>query len=262
MTRHPVVVPTSAGVVTGVVHEPDDDPVAAVLLLHGGTGRSGPNRVWACLADSLSRRGLIAFRTDDRDVEKPEQNRDFPARTAAAGDAIGWFAQQTPGLELLLVGRCVGARACLSYAATHGGVAGVGLVAPRFNHETVKNTTWSRGPAASLKRAAVRLVPSLASRVARSVVRTFDQGQLDPEAKSIAARLDPSLPLWILLGDRDRQWSSLFRAETRPAELAGAEVEIVPDVVLHANRTLRSQEVVIDRVTAWALRTVAQRART
>src|SRR3989442_14733197 len=127
MARYPVILPTSAGAVAGVVHEPDDDPIAAVVLLHGGTGRSGPNRVWTRLAESLSQRGLIAFRTDDRDIERPEQDRDFPLRTAAAADAIAWFRKETADLELLLVGRCVGARACFWYAVTHGHVAGVGL---------------------------------------------------------------------------------------------------------------------------------------
>lgn len=257
MKRYPVVLATSHGRVAGVVHEPEAEPAAGVVLLHGGTGRSGPNRVWVRLAESLAAAGLVAFRTDDRDVEDPAQNDDYALRAAIATEAIEWFAGETSGLDLLIVGRCMGAQVCMDCAAALSGVIGVGLIAPRFHHLDPTLVERAGGAFGTLKRAAFRAMPRLTERVARKVVSTYDQSRLDPGVTTALAEIH--CPLWVLLGDGDRQWLSLFTPEGRPAALAGAEFEIVPDTIVHTNRTLRSQEVVVDRVTAWAVRRIGSR---
>jgi hypothetical protein len=44
-----------------------------------------------------------------------------------------------------------------------------------------------------------------------------------------------------------------------PRELESADIEVAPGVQLHNSRTLESQDVMVERVSAWAARTLAAR---
>jgi hypothetical protein len=262
MNRHPVLVPTSSGTLTGIIHEPVGEPRACLVALHGATGRAGPNRVWVRLADSLARHGILVFRLDDYDYAQPMPAKGYLATSVeAVAEGITWFRERTSGLDMLLCGRCAGAAQCLAYAALHDDAAGLALVVPVLQREPIRRKTpwYLPGLATLVKRRAHKvgraLLPSVTDRVARNVTG-FDQSGLDDDVRSWVAALDPSLPIWILLGERDHQWRRLWAPESRPAGFDSAEVEVVPGVRLNSTEYLREQQIVIDRVTDWAVRCV------
>src|SRR5438309_2314262 len=131
VTRRAVLVPTSYGILSAVVHEPESTPVMCIATFHGAMGRFGPNRIYA---------------------------------------RVG--------------------------------------------------------------RAALTLVPSMTHRIARRLVPRLDQGAIDAEMRTALANVDGSCPIMILVGELDHQWRDLWKEETRPSELAGTTVEVVPDIKL------------------------------
>jgi pimeloyl-ACP methyl ester carboxylesterase len=258
--RYPVLVPTSAGVLTGVVHEPEGEPLACLVALHGGTGRSGPNRVWVRLAGALAADGFVVLRLDDHEIGSPLVREEYWSDSMlATGEGIAWFRERTRGLDMLLCGRCIGAAQTLSYAARHDDVAGIGLVVPTLQRGQVRGSRplGREGFVMRMKRRAHRVgravAPSLTTRVA-SGIPAFDHPWVDPEVSGWFAAIDASVPMWVLLGERDHQWRRLWAVDPRPPELGAAEIEVVPDIRLNSTEYLREQQIVIERVTAWALR--------
>jgi hypothetical protein len=247
MKRAAVLVPTSLGAAEAVVHIPDGSPVAAAVALHGLSGRAGTNRQWARVADALAEIGIVVLRFDylafgDGLLE------DDGARSAGAVEAIDWFRDRTVGLDLLLCGKCYGARPCLTYAAAHPHL-GLALVAPllRMRH-------------GRQNRLSVHFWQLLARIAARTGVRLPARSRpIDPEMARAVKVIGSAPPPWILIGERDYQWRSWANPNTAPPELASAVIEVVPGIQVHSPRTLAGQNASVEHVAVWAQRTLRKR---
>jgi len=245
MTRTAILVPTPHGPLEAIVHEPDGSPVACAVALPGATSRAETNRKWARVADSLAGLGIVVLRFNYLDEQK-ELRLDDAAGLAHACEGIDWFRDRMAPLGLLLCGHCQGTRVCLMYAAANP-TLGVGLVAPLLPE------SFGRRDRASIH--AMQLLARLAS---RARVRLPARSKaLDPDMARDLVAVGSNPRPWILIGDRDYQWRGLMDPRSLPRELASTDVEVVPGVQLHNSRTLDSQDVMVERVTAWAARTLA-----
>jgi dienelactone hydrolase len=245
MKRTPVFVPTSGSPVEAIVHEPEGAPIACAVALPGAMSRAEVNRKWARVADSVADLGIVVIRYNYLDGE--DLRFDDARGYARAHEVIDWFHARTPGLDLLLLGHCHGARLCLSYAAANP-ARGVALVTP-----------WL-GKLGSNDRTTVHVMRLLTRVATRAGVRLPSRSRsLAPDTARDLAAIGSSPRPWILVGDGDYQWRSWANPATAPRELAFTDFEVVPNVQIFATRTLEGQDVMVERVTAWAARTLASR---
>ena len=108
MTDHPVLIPTTAGVLGGVVTDTDSAPSAAAVIFHGADStRAGTNQVWAGVARALADLGVVTFRIDYPGYGESHE-ADPTNQLAAIGDAAAWFRERVSGVGLLVVGVCAG----------------------------------------------------------------------------------------------------------------------------------------------------------
>jgi hypothetical protein len=242
VSRAAVLVTTSVGAVEGIVHVPDGASIAAAVVVPGADSRAGTNRKWARLGDALAERGIVALRydaVDEADLGDAAQTR--------AREVIDWFRDRSDTADLLLCGLCYGARACVTYAASHPPL-GLALVTPLLRRRLGRKDRLSVHASQVLTRIATRTGVRLPSR----------RAALDPPIARALEQIGSSPSPWILLGERDYQWRSWWSSKA-PRELSWSTLEVVPELQLHSSRTLEVQETTIERVSAWATRTLQER---
>jgi pimeloyl-ACP methyl ester carboxylesterase len=134
VSEHAVIVPTPAGPIGGVVHEPGGHPRGALVFLHGAglVGRSGVNGVWTQTARAICDLGVTVLRAD-----YPGTRESFAARGSWDGDhlttmeeVVEWFRRSAPEGDLLLAGECYGARLACELALRGADARALGLVIP------------------------------------------------------------------------------------------------------------------------------------
>ena len=244
MKRAAVLIPTSAGALEGIVHVPEGAPAAAAVVVPGATSRAGTNRKWARLADALAAQGIVVLRYDAVDSDA----LDDAAGEMRAHEAIDWFRERTDGADLLLCGLCYGARATLLYAAARRPL-GIALVTPLLKRGIGRRDKLSVHAAQLMTRITVRTGIRLPSR---------SKG-FDPAIARALTTIGSSPSPLIVVGERDHQWRPWWNTSKRPEALASATIEVVPGLQLHSPRTLETQAAAIERVTAWAVRTLRER---
>lgn len=254
MKRHPVLVPTSFGAIEGIVHEPDRDPLGSLVALNAVSGRVGPNRVWARAGDALCGLGLTVFRFDYV-VPGPQRDAAHEAHDdAVIAESVAWFLRETGSGEPYMCGRCYGARRALVYAASHP-VSALGLVAPALHARDLRLTLLRRAAMTPVVGRAVRpLLRASRKRAADGEVKL--DGLVRDGLEAVGSSPSP----WIVAGELDPSLRGLWADGPRPPALAHAEIEVVPGIALLTNKTPEMQRVLIERLTAWARRTISERA--
>ena len=118
-----VEIPTSKGVVRGVLYLVGDDARGAVVMVGGaGGGIHGPAHSYQELAARLHKDGVIPFRLEYR---RPNYLKECVYDVLAAVDALG-----RRGIErVVLVGWSFGGAVVISAGAASGAVVGVATVA-------------------------------------------------------------------------------------------------------------------------------------
>jgi dienelactone hydrolase len=242
VTDHPVLVPTGAGVLGGMVSEPAGPAGAAAVLLQGGAGfRFGPNRVWARAARAMARQGVVVLRVDYLGAGDSDPG---PAsdRRAAVREAVAWFRDRAGPAELLLVGSCYGARLAIHLAAEEQAVGGFLLLNPFL------------GPARAAPRGAGRLLALPARARARLRHRPAHGAtrRLDPALRAALGRALPRTGGHAVVGDRDPAAAALLAARRSLGGLGThLGVEIIPGTSVRAWGTAAVQEELVRRVAGW-----------
>jgi len=267
VTDHPVLVPTSHGLLGGIVTEPRSAATAAVLVLQGAETRSGTNRIWAQLARTLADLGAVVLRLDypgrgDSDPQ-PDVRAAYAATRPSVREAVAWFGERAGGLELMLIGTCYGGRVALDLAADLAGekprLRAVGLVTPHL-----------RTPPSTVARAAqvvfgpsVRAVRKVALRSSRTYTSIRDRvlSPRDPAAERMVAAAAQSAPVWILVGDQDAAAREAFWFASQRSVNGRLSVETVPSTRLHAAGEPMVREEVLARVVSWARQQLDERTR-
>lgn len=235
MIEHPVFIPTSVGPVAAIVSEPDGPVRAALMLLHGGSRRAGPDQAWAIAARELAKLGLVVMRIDypgrgDSSLATPKRFEDKPLAQAAS-----WLREETRQ-ELLLLGACSGARRGLAAVAKGLDVANLGMISPYLR-------TLPGSP--SLRRIARRLRPR------RAVNRSPRFTRVDRE---LAKTLDQALhhtDMWVLMGDQDYAARDLERLQRAMSNGRRLEVEVIHGTMLHKQQTPDIRRTTRERIVAW-----------
>jgi pimeloyl-ACP methyl ester carboxylesterase len=252
MADYPVLVPTSVGLLGGVVSEPESEPSIAALFLPGwGTPRWGQNRVWARLGRRLADLGALVLRLDypgwwDSDPEPEPLSPQNPRR--AVQEATIWFRERAGNLDLLLVGECYGGQLALELAGEDSTIRGVAYVAPYFRSAPGSVTYAARrfvGPTLPLVRRALgsRVYPGLKRRLVKL---------RDPEIRQAVAGAAGRVPVWMLVGDGDRAAGHLDWLTAALPPDAQLDVETVPGVEVHTFSTQAAQDEAITRIMSWA----------
>lgn len=264
MNEHPVLLDTPAGPVSLMVTEPETPALAAAVLLHGAAGsRAGVNRIWARLARSLASLGIVVVRLDYPGLgsslgtkETGPRRHDATSDDRAVRAVVHWLKKRTQGLDLLVVGACYGGRVGARLAATER-LAGLALIAPALHILGA----GKRSLRFRIQEAArVRLRALQKRRLSASQTRTGERAdsQVDPKvASSIATGIDRTAT-WLLIGAEDA-WMRLLpelQRQIGPSH-SRLELEVIPGVALQGYRTREAQEAIIERVAAWARRTLA-----
>jgi dienelactone hydrolase len=241
MTDHPVLVPTGAGVLGGMVSEPEGPARAAAVLLQGGAGfRFGPNRVWARAARAMAKQGVVVLRVDYLGAGDSDPG---PAsdRRAAVRDAVGWFRDRAGPAEVLLVGSCYGARLAIHLASEEPAVRGFLLLNPFL------------GPARPASGAGRLLALGARARARLRHRRGFGTTRrLDP---ALRAALGTSLRRTgghAIVGERDPAAAALVTVRRSLGDLgARLSVEVIPGASVRAWGPSVVQEELVHRVAAW-----------
>jgi pimeloyl-ACP methyl ester carboxylesterase len=234
MTDHPLLLPTSAGVLGAVVSEPEGDPRAAALLFEGYEGRRfGVNRVWTATGWDLAKLGITTLRVDypgwgDSAFIPVQQYPTEPMR-----QALAWFRERLPErLPLLLIGACWGARLAAAVAADEPGVAGLALINPYVRLRPSKR------------------FPARARRLLDRAMGRSPRARWDRSTEDVMRAAFHRVPtLAIVAEDDGRTPAMLALAEMLRGEGVPVEVQRYRG---SGNRTLEGQERGRARIVAWA----------
>jgi alpha/beta superfamily hydrolase len=229
VTDHPVLVPTSTGVIGGVVTTPAGMARTACVILPAPVGtRAGTNQVLARLARRLASMGALTFRADYAGVSESHA-ADRTARSQAVMEVTAWFAEQAGDLDHVVVGACGGMTATLDATDVLPRLVGVALLAPPLLAYQAMATAQGaeQGPDGSADLAETpRLAPA-----------------------EVLANLARRAPVWTLMGGNDRSLPTLRSLEALLP--SGHTVEVVDGAVLQGFPTAEAQKVTLDRAAAW-----------
>ncbi|HJP66944.1 MAG TPA: hypothetical protein VKA30_11655 [Actinomycetota bacterium] len=251
MSDHPVLIPTSIGPIGGMVSEPDGERRAAAILSAGvGGERFGVNQLWTSLARDLASEGLVTLRPDYPGGKGDSLMAAKDARPAPFMEVVSWFRQRTPGLDLLLLGSCYGARLAVSVGVQEQDVLGVAFITPTF-------VRWKR-------RGDRGEQESLVSRAKRKIKKKVGQVAplpLDPRfGEAVTVALE-RMPVWAIVGERDHRCrTDVFKLREMLPETSrdGLVIEEVPGFILHTQPSLEGQRTTRERVVDWASRLLDQ----
>jgi len=259
MTDYPVLIPTTAGVLGGVVTDPDSAPSAAAVIFHGAAStRAGTNQVWAGVARALADLGVVTFRIDYPGYGESHE-ADSTNQLAAVGDAVAWFRERASDLRLLVVGVCAGVIPAAELALHDAGVRGFAAITPPVfpAHDAISSPRASSITRLSYR---ARRLPKRAFLRVRYGVRrnrrSRDQGML-ARAPDVMLALAERMPVWVLTGELDTMAPAVH--ELAPALLASGNcrVDVVEGLALYSYPSPLSQEVQHERTLEWARETLA-----
>jgi pimeloyl-ACP methyl ester carboxylesterase len=237
----------------GPIREP-----GVVLLSGGNYTRTHRNRMWVRAARALAARGHPSIRLDYRGVgDSTGEITAFRLDTPLQDDALAAadFMRRGVGIRAILpVATCFGGRTALAAAAGDpgalgavifpvpvGGTSGVGL--PRRTRFKLRIRRMRAGQALLDHRAVQRARGLVASRRRAPEGAT---GQFAADLRAAAA----SGAVWFIYGERSPGLEALRRVLRRlpPMVQGSIHLEVVPGIELAGFRSLREQEIAIDRV--------------
>jgi dienelactone hydrolase len=228
----------------------------AAVILPGGGGRYGPGRLWRRLARVLADGGVVTLRIDYPELRDGGGAWAAEGRYAAVAEAVDWFAGRTGGLGLLLVGYCYGTRVIVRRARNWEGVVGAALINPHFRRASRQSF-----PA----RAARRLVFPVATWIGRlrrrwrSDPTTRLARRLDRRMTDLLAVAAGRFPVWILVGERGSAAADVHDVVRSVASRGvPVHVEFVPGMVLIPDVGPEPFNELIERVSAWAIRSIGE----
>jgi alpha/beta superfamily hydrolase len=259
MTDHPVLIPTRAGVIGGVVTDGAVPSCAAAMIFHGADStRAGTNQVWAGVARSLAELGVVTFRVDYPGYgESHEADRSRQLRAAA--DVGAWFRDRTSDLGLMLVGVCAGVVPAAELALRDANVRGFAAMTPPMfpapnaispaRASTVTRLAYRarRLPKRLFIRARYGLGPNRPVRPERSERRVQDA----------LLALTERLPVWILTGELDTMTQPVQALAPELLASGNCRIDVVEGLALYSYPSPVSQDVQHDRTIAWARATLA-----
>jgi dienelactone hydrolase len=243
VTDHPVLVPTGAGVLGGMVSEPAGEARAAAVLLEGSAGiRFGPNQVWTRAARAMAGHGVVVLRVDYLGAGDSDPGP-RAERQAAVRDAVAWFRDRAGPAELLLVGSCYGARLAIHLAAEEPAVGGFLLLNPFL------------GPARPASRRGAGRVLALPARALARLRSRPEHGatrRLDPALLGVLGTALRRAGGHAVAGDRDPAAAALLTAR-RSLGGVGTHLglEIIPGISLRVWGPAAVQEELVRRVADW-----------
>ena len=253
MKHNGIFIPTPQGPIGGVVTVPETDPAACAILLHGGRGaRGGPHFVR--LSDTLAELGFVVLRMDypgEGDSSLVAGGSETDAREAVI-QAGEWFQRRNADLDLLVYGRCYGARSAIALAAKAPTIIGLGLTRP-FLREVSSNGGVAMPEEIRTMRRARRLG------LERPPV--IIEASVDPALRADFDVVVGKAPVWALVGeDDDIENADLFRLRDDLGAMGERlEIETVTNLSLRGSKTLEAQAVHNERVIEWARRSIRQR---
>ncbi len=268
MNEQTMLVDTSAGPLGAIIASPDGTPRASAVLLHGGgtSGRPGNNRVFARMSRALADAGVVVVRADypgqgasPGRVDVGARKTDTPGDAEAAADLMAWFRGRTPpGLDLLMIGSCYGARLSSRLAVRQPALKGLALMAPAIQTLVPEK---ERPGVGRRKRSVLRAVRrNLRPRTARSepqLRKTPDETEVDPGVAAAIAAASGRAPTWMLAGELDIAGRLLPSLRQQLGDASSRlEVDVVPNMVFHAYPSAEAQRLAIEKVVAWAGRTL------
>jgi alpha-beta hydrolase superfamily lysophospholipase len=266
MTDSPILLRTSAGVISAMLTTPDREPVATVVVVQGWSGtRAGANRIWPLLATDLARDGIATLRTDYAGMGESWDAR-VSARVAGVRELVQSYRDSRPGTPLLFVAHCFGLTPALAVCRVQDGVIGAAVVIPPIWPEAPSSTAplgrrlvrKVRGRLGALRRLPVRTAYAL--RYGAGAVR---MGQLRHDHEEVEGReelteLVRRVPTWMLVGEHDLCLAPTQQLLPELREVGDVELETVDGLVLRAATPADAQAAIRSRVGAWARRVVAQ----
>lgn len=237
----------------GAIREP-----GVVLLSGGNYTRTHRNRMWVRAARGLAARGHPSIRLDYHGVgDSTGEIRAFRLDTPLEDDALAAaeFLRRAAGIRAILpVATCFGGRTALAAAA--GDLAAVGAVvfpvpvggnvaAPLRRRTRFKlRMRRMRAGQALLDHRAVQRARALVA--ARRRAPQDATGQFAADLRAAAA----SGTVQFVYGERSTGLEALRRVlgQLNPAERRSVHLEVVPGIELAGFRSLREQEIAVDRV--------------
>ena len=259
MTDHPVLIPTTAGVLGGVVTEPDCRPEAAAVILHGaGSTRAGTNQVWTGVARAFADLGVVTFRVDYPGYGE-SHDADATDPRAAVGDAVAWFRERVRDLDLLVVGVCAGVIPAADLALHDSGTRGFAAITPPMFPTRDAGST-PRPPSLARRVYRARRLPKRAYLRVRYGVRRPRRapgGAALERAPGALLVLTERMPVWILTGELDSMTAPVLALAPALLASGNCRVDVVEGLALYSNPSPRSQDVQHERTLAWARETLA-----
>ena len=259
MTDHPVLIPTRAGIVGGVVTDGAGAPCAAALIFHGAAStRAGTNQVWAGVARSLAELGVVTFRVDYPGYGESHE-ADTSRQLTAAVDAGTWFRERTSDLGLLVVGVCAGVTPGAELALHDSNVRGFAAMTPPLfppqdavpppRASTVRRLAYRarRLPKRLFIRARYGLGPN----------RRYRPEQPPRRAREAILALTERYPVWILTGELDTMTPPIRELAPELLASGNCRIEVVDGLALYSYPSPFSQDVQHERTLAWARETLA-----
>lgn len=247
MRDHPLLLPTSGGPLGAVVTEPEGEPRAALMFMHGGapSGRSGHNAIWARVARELSQLGVAVLRIDYPNQREssvgqadgldgaellgwPRIRRDM----ALLREALSWFRERAGAPQAFVAGACYGGRLAIHLGAEDPSISGLLLIVPYVGRVRSRRERVRR---------------ALGLRAGYRDARTA----LDRAAVGDLARVLDRAAVTTLLGEKDPEDADALREAVGRTPQA-LELQVAPGIALHPVVTPAAQAEVLERMIGWA----------
>lgn len=256
----PVFVPAGAERLSAVLCAPRGrirEP-GVVLLSGGNYTRTHRNRMWVRAARELAESGHPSIRLDYHGIgDSTGTLTAFRLDTPLAGDALAaaGFMRRAAGIRAILpVATCFGGRTALAAAAGDRDSVGavifpvpvggsVGMALPRRTRLKLRMRRMRAGQALLDHRAVQRARALVAAR------RRATEGATGRFAADLRAAV-ASGTVWFVYGERSTGLEALRRVlrGLPPEERRSVHLEVVPGIEMAGFRSLREQDIAVDRV--------------
>ena len=233
MRAQPVLINTPLGPLGAALTEPAGRPVAAALVLPGGGRRTGPNRLWGRLAESMAESGILVGRIDipghgDSDLISPEgKNVDQAMRYAGR-----WLSEYAGNLETTLVCGCYGSR-LVGPILKEASVARMALIVPYLRTRYPNVRAFNQR-----------------ARLARWMIRRRP-GATDKKMVRELAAYSEKTPVWVLVGEHDVAARYVGALREAARDRNSVTIETIEGVAIHTHSSAQSQDLTIRHVTDW-----------